>query len=283
MHICKPDPFRDEREMITHDFIRDVRINQNRDGYRFSVDALLLASFVKLPRVKKVADIGAGSGIIGLLLARQYPKAEVALIELQESLAKRAEENIALNGFGSRVRVIRADIKAINERIFEIHTLQSVMGRRHYMLNNPSDEYGTMVDSFDLVVSNPPFRRTKTGLLSLGDERAVARHEIKLPLTELARAGSLLLRHHGRFCIIHLPERLADIVRALNSHAMEPKRLRFVHSYHSSEAKMLLLEAVKGGRGGMKIERPLVIYNGDGSYTEEMKEYYSCEGIEPTR
>ena len=261
--------------MVTHDFIRDVRINQNKDGYRFSVDALLLASFVKLPRVNKIADIGAGSGIIGLLLARQYPRADVTLIELQENLAKRAEENIALNGFGGRARVVRADIRTINDRISEIHALQSVVGRRRYMLENPSDEYGKMVDSFDLVVSNPPFRRTKTGLLSLGDERAIARHELRLPLDELARAGSLLLKHHGRLCIIHLPERLADIVRILNSRAMEPKRLRFVHSYYSSVAKMLMLEAVKGGRGGIKVEKPLVIYNDDGSYTDEMKEHYS--------
>lgn len=262
--------------MVTHDFIRDIRINQNKDGYRFSVDALLLYSFITLPRAKEIADIGAGSGIIGLLLARKYPKAEVTLIELQESLAKRAEENIILNNLQDRVKVTLADVKDICSRMSEIHSLQSAMGKKYYLRGkHPPDEYGTMIDSFDLVVSNPPFRRTKTGLLSLGDEKAMARHEIRLSLNDLLEAGSLMLKHHGRFCIIHLPERLTDIIRVMNDYALEPKRVRFVHSSPLSEAKMILIEAVKGGRSSLKIERPLCIYNEDGSYTEEMQGYYS--------
>lgn len=266
--------------MITHDFIRDIHINQNRHGYRFSVDALLLASFVKLQRLRKIADIGAGSGIIGLLLARQYRNAEVTLIELQEGLAKRARENVALNGLDSRVRVVRADVRDISSRISEVYCLRSVTGKK---VCTPSDDsgYEAMMDSFDLVVSNPPFRKTKTGLLSLGDERLVARHEIKLPLSDLIRAASLILRHHGRFCMIHLPERMADIVRAMSGNAMEPKRLRFVHSNPASEAKMILVEAVKGGRPGIKTERPLFIYNEDGGHTDEMKQMYAGDA-EPT-
>ena len=260
--------------MVTHDFIRDIRINQNRHGYRFSVDALLVASFVTLPRAKGIADLGAGSGIIGLLLAKQYPGAEVTLIELQESLAKRAEENVALNGLEDRVRVITADVRDITRRITETYCLRSRTGKRgHAAQEEPGFE--VMTEYFDLVVSNPPFRKMKTGLLSLGDERLIARHEVKLPLADLIKASSMMLKHHGRFCMIHLPERLADITRAMNECAMEPKRLRFVHSNISSEAKMMLIEAVKGGRTGIKTERPLFIYNEDGCYTEEMKEYYS--------
>ncbi len=264
--------------MITHDFIRDIRINQNKSGYRFSVDALILASFVSLPRAQRIADLGAGSGIIGLLLARQYAGAEVMLVELQESLAKRAKENIALNNLEGRVQVVKADVKEICMKLSEFYALQSQVGKGHAAQNKaPAGDYGMMAEGFDLVVSNPPFRRAKAGLLSLGDERAVARHELMLSLKDLVQAGALMLKHHGKFCIIHLPERLTDIIRVMNACGMEPKRLRPVHSNASSEAKMVLVEAVKGARTGMKVERPLFIFDETGNYTEEMQRMYSCD------
>jgi len=237
--------------LLTLDFIRDVHIYQSKTGYRFSVDALLLYSFINLQRAKKIADLGAGSGIIGLLLAKKYPDSEVTLIELQKSLVKLAEKNTALNELQGRVNVINSDIKGLT----------------------PGSSQLTH-NCFDLVVSNPPFRRTRTGLISNDDERAIARHEIKLSLQDLFNSGSLLLKHHGRFCLIHLPERLAEIIRVMKGHSLEPKRLRFVHSSVSTEAKMVLIEAVKGARSGMKIEKPLVLYNEDGSYTKELEELY---------
>ncbi|MGD0281426.1 MAG: tRNA1(Val) (adenine(37)-N6)-methyltransferase [Dissulfurispiraceae bacterium] len=241
--------------MTTLDFLRDIKIHQNKKGYRFSVDALLLASFAERAAVRNIADFGAGSGIIGLLLAMKYPGAKVMLIELQESLARLAEQNIVLNRLEERVGVIRMDIKSISS---------------HNGFN--SSILGPL--SFDLVVSNPPYRRTKTGLINPGDEKAIARHEILLSLADLARAGAVLLKHHGRLCIIHLPERLAEITGVMRDNGLEVKRLRCVHSRSSTDASMLLIEAVKGGRSGMKVERPLIIYNEDGSYTNEMQEKY---------
>jgi tRNA1Val (adenine37-N6)-methyltransferase len=232
--------------MGASDFLKDIKILQNEEGYRFSMDALLVYSFVNLPRLKKIADLGAGSGVIGLLLARDYPKAAVTLIELQAGLAELAKENVALNNLQDRVSVVRADIKHLEPTDF----------------------------SFDLVVSNPPFRRPKTGKISPDDEKAAARHEIRMSLRDLTKAVSSLLRHHGRFCVIHLPERLAEIITAMRGDDMEPKRIRFVHSFADGDAKMVLIEAVKGGRTGMKVERPLVIYTPDGGYTDEMKAMY---------
>lgn len=245
--------------MFTLDSIRDIQICQNKNGYRFSVDALLLFSFINLPRVKKIADLGAGSGIIGILLAKKYQDAKVVLIELQKSLAKLAEKNIILNNLSERVKVVRADIK----------NLSPITPILHYS-NTPS-----LHSAFDLVVSNPPFRKVKTGRLSIGDEKAIARHEIKLSLKDMVTAASTLLKHHGRLCIIHLPERLTEIIDAIKENNLEPKRLRFVHSNVSTEAKMVLIEAVKGGRPGLKTEKPFFIYNEDGSYTDEMREIYN--------
>lgn len=244
--------------MLTLDFIRDVHIYQSKTGYRFSVDALLLYSFINLQRAKKIADLGAGSGIIGLLLAKKYPDSEVTLIELQKSLVKLAEKNTALNELEDRVHIINYDLKELTHNSSLVtHASAPPVG-----------------NCFDLVVSNPPFRRTRTGLVSNSDERAIARHEIKLSLQDLFNSASLLLKHHGRFCLIHLPERLAEIIRVMKGHSLEPKRLRSVHSSISTEAKMVLIEAVKGARSGMKIESPLVLYNEDGSYTKELEELY---------
>jgi tRNA1Val (adenine37-N6)-methyltransferase len=236
---------------FTLDSIRDIRLYQSRNGYRFSVDALLLYSFVNVPRAKRIADLGAGSGILGLLLARKYPDAHVSLFELQERLATLAKKNITLNSLEGRIKVIMADIR-------EITPCSPASG----------------MDCFDIAVSNPPFRKPKTGLLSPEEERAIARHEIRLKLPELICAAHHLLCAKGKFFLIHHPERLTELAGSLKERGMEVKRLRFVHSHMSSVAKMVLVEALKGGKGGVKVERPFYIYNEHGGYSEEMIQIY---------
>jgi len=229
---------------VTLDSIRDIRLYQPRQGYRFSVDSLLLFSFVRLREVIRIADLGAGSGVIGLLLAKKYPNSSVTLIELQSELYELAKKNIVLNNLQERVIALMADIREIS----------NFKNKR-----------------FDLVVSNPPFRKPLTGLMSGEMQRAIARHEITLRLEELIKASSELLKYHGRLCLIHLPERLSELIEICRANGLEPKRLRFVHSKPSVEAKMLLIEAVKQGRAGLRIEPPFFIYREDGSYTEEME------------
>ncbi len=232
----------------TLDGIRDVKLYQRKEGYRFSVDALLLYSFVNVRYVKDAVDLGAGSGVIGLLLARRYAGARVLLVELQQSLYRLAERNIELNGLGDRVSALHGDISSLHE------------------------VYPAML--YDLAVSNPPFRRPATGRVSRGEERAVARHELRLRLPELAKAASHLLRARGRFFMIYHPERMIEMIDSLRAENLEPKRIRFVHNDIGSVSKMVLVEAVKEGRAGLKIERPLILYRDDGSYTDEVKAMY---------
>jgi tRNA1Val (adenine37-N6)-methyltransferase len=236
-----------ERE-TTLDGIRDIKVYQNKDGYRFSVDALLLYCFVDVRHARKIVDLGSGSGIIGLLLARKYGGAGVSLLELQESLCRLGEKNIALNGLEDRVSLTKADIK-------DIPRLLPPM-------------------SFDVAVSNPPFRRRQSGRLSAGEEKAVARHEIRLRLSELAEAATHLLKARGRFFMIFHPERVLELVDTLRLHRLEPKRMRFVHNDADSPSKIVLVEAVKEGRPGIRIERPLFIYKKKGLYADEVKEMY---------
>jgi tRNA1Val (adenine37-N6)-methyltransferase len=235
----------------TLDGIRDIKVYQNNRGYRFSVDSLLLYSFVKVKYAFRIADLGAGSGIIGLLLSGKYPNATVKLVELQKSLYHLAEKNIKLNGLEDRVKAVCADIKEIK-------------------INEPSLSY-------DLIVSNPPFRKPGSGLLSLGEEKAVARHELRLTFSDLAEAAAHLLKPGGRFSLIFHPERLPEIMAILRSNRLEPKRMRFVHNDPGAVSKIVLIESVKDGRPGVKVENPLFVYTGSGEYTAEVKEMYYGE------
>jgi tRNA1Val (adenine37-N6)-methyltransferase len=231
----------------TLDSIRDVKLYQRKDGYRFSLDAVLLYSFVSMKRAGRIADLGAGSGVVGLLLARKYKEARVTLLELQKGLYGLAKKNIEINRLSDRVEAVMCDLRDMPEKFF---------------------------NGFDLAVSNPPFRKPRTGLLSEGEERAVARHEIRLDLGSLLSSASGILRHGGRFFLIHHPLRLAELLEGLKGFRLEPKRLRFVHGKTKAEAKMVLVEAVKGGRAGMKVERPLFVYNDAGGYTDELGELF---------
>ena len=245
----------DNKDCLTLDTIRDIKIYQQKNGYRFSMDAVLLYSFVNMPLIETIADLGAGSGIVGMLLAKKYTNAKILLFELQVGLTALAEKNVRLNNLQDRVKVINSDLR-------EIKTLYP----------STSADY-----PFDVVVSNPPFRKDKSGLISDGEERAIARHEIKLKLPELISASQYLLKSKGRLYLVYHPARLAELVRVLKEKGMETKRLRFVHSNTRSEAKMVLVEAAKDGRTGLKVEHPLYVYDGSGGYTEEVKDMYSCD------
>ncbi len=234
---------------VTLDSILDIQLCQSKTGYRFSVDSLLLYDFVTLREATDIADLGAGSGIIGILLAKKYRRASVDLFEIQNGLFRLAEKNVLLNRLEDRVKVIKCDLRTL--------PASAPTSRR-----------------YDLIVSNPPFRRLQSGLLNVEEERAIARHEIKLSLREFIDAAASLLKSKGRLCLVYHPSRLAELVDNLRDRNVEPKRLRFVHSTVSSESKMLLVEAVKGGRMGLKVEKPLYIYKEDGGYTDDMEKMY---------
>jgi tRNA1Val (adenine37-N6)-methyltransferase len=169
-------------------------------------------------------------------------------VELQESLYSLAEKNIILNGLEDRTKIMLADIKDMTKIALPM--------------------------SYDLVVSNPPFRKPETGLLSFGKEKAVARHELRLKLSDLAETASHLLKAHGRFCMIFHPERLPEVIDNFRRNRLELKRLRFVHNDSHATSKIVLIEAVKDGRAGIKVEKPLFIYNENGEYTDEVSAMY---------
>jgi len=229
----------------TLDTIREIKLFQAKDGYRFSVDAVLLENFISARRLEKGIELGCGSGVISILLAKRLNSTNITAVEIQETLAKRAERNIRLNNLDDRIKLLSRDIRELR-KVFN-------------------------TNEFDFVFSNPPFRKPMTGRISYHEERAVARHEIEMTLQNLISTASYLLKHSGKFYLIFHPFRLAELISILREAKLEPKRMRFVHSRPGDEAKMVLIEAVKGSGIWLKVDPPLHIYEKGNHYTDEIR------------
>ncbi|RJQ54815.1 MAG: tRNA1(Val) (adenine(37)-N6)-methyltransferase [Nitrospiraceae bacterium] len=229
----------------TLDTIKDIKLFQAKEGYRFSVDALLLEHFISAKRLEKGVELGAGSGVVSILLAKRLRQTKIIAVEIQKTLAERARRNVGLNGLDDLIEILEKDIRDM-KKVFP-------------------------ANAFDFVFSNPPFRKTKTGRLSVHEERAVARHEIEITLPDLIRTASYLLKHSGKFFLIYHPFRLAELISLLQKSRLEPKRMRFVHSKAGGEAKMVLIEAVKGSGTWLKVTPPLYIYENDKEYSPEIR------------
>lgn len=230
----------------------EVKILQPRTGYRFSLDPLLLASFADIPAKARVADLGTGSGVIPLLLAGAGKGREFVGIELQEELAERAARSVALNGLAERIRIVRADLRDLPVEF--------------------------KAGSFAAVVSNPPYRKPASGRVAPGAERGAARHELAGGLTDFLRAAAFLLNSGGRFFIIYLAERLAELCDEMRTFRLEPKLLRLVHSRIGEPAKLVLVEGRKNARSGLTVEAPLIVYKEgkERDYTEEMQDIFAA-------
>jgi tRNA1Val (adenine37-N6)-methyltransferase len=207
---------------------------QSRDGYRFSIDALLLADFSTIRKGDRVVDLGTGCGIISLLLLRSRGAEWVVGLEIQEALAFQASRNARLNGLRDRMPVVRGDLRRLPL------------------------EHG----SFHAVVCNPPYRRARSGRINPDRERAVARHEILASLDDILRSARLLLREKGRVSLIYPAERLTDLLAGMRGLGLEPKRLQLVHPNVDAGAGLVLVEAARGGRPGVTVLPPILDQGG---------------------
>ena len=221
-----------------------LQLYQEKQGYRFSIDSILLADFATIRSGNKVIDLGTGNGVVPLILAYRYPSILLTGVEIQRQMADRAARNIRLNGYEDRIVIAQIDIAMTVERF--------------------------KPESFDVVVCNPPYRQASSGRLSFSCEKQIARHEIKASLDDFVRAAAFLAKNKGCFACIHLGDRTVDLVSTMRSFGLEPKRLRSVHAFSDAKASMVLVEAVKGGRKGVDILRPLILYDSAKNYSAEL-------------
>lgn len=234
------------------DLIKEgLRVIQARRGYRFSLDAVLLAGFVTVLPGDLVCDLGAGSGVISILLAQREKTCRVKALELQESLWDRAVRSVQLNRLQDRIEVTRGDIRRIEEKF------------------SPQE--------FDVVVANPPFWEVGKGRLSANPEVALARHELAVTLRDIIVAASWALKRGGRLALIHRASRLDEIVQLAEQCRIPVKRMRAVYPYRQRPANLVLIEGIKEAKRGVEILPPLVVYEEDGRYTGEIMHLYYGE------
>lgn len=227
---------------------RGYHIIQNPNLFCFGMDAVLLADFATGKPGSRVIDLGTGTGVIPLLMAGRDKGAHFTALEIQEYSADMAGRSVRVNGLEDRIEVVNGDIK-------EVATLFPAA-------------------SFDVVTSNPPYIQGSHGLENALEPKNIARHEILLNLEDVVRAAAYLLKPNGSFAMVHKPFRLAEIIRLLSKYRLEPKRMCMVQPYVDKEPNMVLIEAYKGQKSMMKIEPALIVYNRDGSYTEDLLTRY---------
>lgn len=224
------------------------RIIQKKKGFCFGMDAVLLSGFAQVKKGEVAVDLGTGTGIIPILLEAKTKGKHFTGLEIQEEVAEMAGRSVRLNQLENRVDIVRGDIKEAS-RLF---------GKA----------------SFDVVTSNPPYMNDNHGLKNPELPKAIARHEVFCTLDDVCREASLLLKSGGRFYMVHRPHRLAEIITALKTYKLEPKRMKLVHPFVDKEANMVLIEAVRGGRSMMKVEAPIIVYREPGVYTQEIYDVY---------
>lgn len=224
------------------------QIIQNERLFCFGMDAVLLSGFAHVKEGGRALDLGTGTGIIPILLAAKTKGEYFAGLEISALSADMARRSVLHNGLEERIEIIQGDIKEAGE------------------LFAPA--------SFDTVTSNPPYMIGQHGLTNPDIEKAAARHEIFCTLEDVVRAAAKLVRPGGKFYMVHRPFRLAEIIRTLSEYKLEPKRMRLVYPYVDREPNMVLIEAMRGGKPRMTVEKPLIVYEKPGIYTPEITEIY---------
>ena len=232
-----------------------LTLRQPQDGYRFSLDAFLLADFVPpMPDVQQpILDVGTGCGVIALMLARRFDQARLVGLELQSELATYARQNAVDSGLAHRVHIVRADAR----------TLPSL----------------TPAGAFGAVVCNPPYRRAGQGRRNPNASKALARHEIALTLAQLVNGARHALTRRGVLALIYHPSRLAELCVELERAGLGPRRIRLVHPKPNAAASMVLVEAIREGRDALEVLPPLFVCDAHGDYTAEMQAIFQGRAL----
>ena len=216
--------------------------------FRLGTDSVLLADFVRADARRRGIDLGCGSGALMLLLLARSGRLHMTGLELVPAAAELARENMEANGLGGRSEIVCGDL------------------RQHRTL--------FAAGSFDLVVANPPYYPAGSGFISADADRAAARGELTCTLADVCTAAAYLCRTGGSVCLVHKPERLSELLCALSACGVEPKRLRLVCPRAASAPSLVLVEGRRGGRPGLTVEPPLILWEDDGTESAEIRRIY---------
>ena len=234
---------------MENSILKQVTISQNPEGYRYSVEPFLLAHWVRPAEGSRILDIGTGCGVIPLLLMGRQESLDITALEIQDTLYQRAVDNVESNGWSHRIRVVQGDFRSMSEE-WEPET-------------------------FDWILSNPPYRKVNSGKINPCPEKAIARHELSLTLEDLVTASAPLLKPGGRIALAYPFYRLEEVMDQLRKVQLSPTRFVQVIGHEKAVPKICLVEAIKGEALQAPLEETLAIYHPDGRYTQTMQDIYA--------
>ena len=239
-----------ENERIDDLEFKGLKIIQNKEGFCFGIDSVLLTDFAKeIKPNSKVIDLGSGTGIIPILLSAKTKNTTFVGVEVQEVVAEMSKRSILLNELQERIEIKR-------ENILDLRNIY---------------EKG----SFDAVTTNPPYKKLNTGLVNDNDKKLISRHEVTASLEDFIQISNYLLKNFGEFYMVHKPDRLVDILFFMRKYNIEPKKIKFIYPNKQRNTNLILIKGVKCGKPFLKFEDNLYVYNEDGDYTEEILRIYN--------
>lgn len=224
------------------------KIIQDKNRFCFGMDAVLLSGFAKVKPKEAALDLGTGTGIIPILLEAKTKGEHFTGLEIQPDSADMARRSVAYNHLEDKIDIVTGDIK------------------------DASNIFGA--SSFDVVTTNPPYMIGQHGLTNPDEAKAIARHEVLCTLEDVVRESAKILKPKGRFYMVHRPFRLSEIFCCMTKYGIEPKRMKLVYPFVDKEPNMVLIEGLRGGNPRMTVEKPLIVYQEQGKYTDEIYEIY---------
>ncbi len=237
-----------ENERLDELHRNGYKIIQDKGRFCFGMDAVLLSGFARVKPGEKVLDLGTGTGIIPILLEAKTDGEHFTGLEIQPESADMASRSVAYNDLQDKIDIVVGDIKDASQR------------------------FGA--SSFDVITTNPPYMIGQHGIKNDQDAKAIARHEILCDLDDILRESAKMLKPSGRFYMVHRPFRLAEIFSKMIEYRIEPKRMQLVYPFVDKEPNMVLIEGLRGGKSRITIEKPLIVYNQPGVYTDEINDIY---------
>lgn len=227
----------------------DLRLIENKNSLTFGTDAYLLSAYLPKRENFKGVELGVGSGVISLLALTKKKCAHVYGFEAQKDIADIAKRNAELNNLSNKFTVINEDLRFVNA--------------------------STVGYEADFVFSNPPYMKSTSGKLNENENKNASRHEIFGEINDFCACAKRLLKFGGAFYVVYRPDRMIDLISALRSNGLEPKRLTFIHPNSSTPPSLLLISAKSGAKSGLAVTKPIYIYkDGTQEYTEQYQKIY---------
>lgn len=239
-----------ENERIDDLKLNNLKIIQNKKGFCFGIDSILLADFAKSIKQKtKVMDLGTGTGIIPILLSAKTINTNFIGVEIQDEVANMAKRSIELNNLENRINILNINILKLKEKYKK--------------------------GSFDVITTNPPYKKINTGVINNNNRKLISRHEITASLEDFIEIASYLLKDLGEFYIVHRPDRLVDIFNIMREKKIEPKKIKFVYPNKNKKTNLILIKGIKNGKSFLEFEKNLYVYDEYENYTDDILKIYS--------